>query len=120
MSWQTLLGLAADTARGRVASAAGRQVLATRLKPYGDMMNFQVDPGAKTIALEILLKGEKDPVRLTLSGYELRTDAQGKTTLTFAGATASREWIETLVREFVLGREIELPAKLAPVLRLLV
>jgi hypothetical protein len=119
MSWQKILGRAADTARGRVASAAGRQVLASRLAPYGDMLNFQIDPAAKSIALEILLKGESEPVRLTLSGYELRDDG-GKTRLTFAGVTASREWIETLVREFVIGREIELPPKLAPVLRLLV
>ena len=119
MSWQKILGRAADTARGRVASVAGRQVLASRLAPYGDMLNFQVDPAAKTIALEILLKGETEPVRLTLSGYELR-DNGGKTRLAFAGATASREWIETLAREFVIGREIELPPKLAPVLRLLV
>ncbi len=95
-------------------------MLAAQLAPYGDMLNFQVDPAAKTIALEILLKGEKEPVRLTLSGYELRSGADGKTSLAFGGVTASREWIETLAREFVIGREIELPAKLAPVLRLLV
>ncbi|MBV9127982.1 MAG: hypothetical protein JO117_07845 [Verrucomicrobia bacterium] len=123
MAWREFLGRAADAARGQVASTAGRQLLRARLAPYGDMLNFQVDPAAKTIALEILLKGETEPLRLTLSGYELRTTdaaAGGKTHFTVAGATASREWVHTLLRELLVGREIELPPKVAPLLRLLV
>lgn len=103
-----------------MTSAAGRQMLAKRLAPYGDMLNFQIDSAAKTVTLEILLKGEKEPVRLTLSGYEIRTDAAGKTAATISGATASREWIETLLREFAVGHEIDVPPKIASVLRLLV
>jgi hypothetical protein len=104
--------------KDRTVSVAARQLLATRLAPYGEMLNFQLDSHNKTLTLEMLLKGERDPVRVTLSGYEILEGTPPR--LRFSGATASREWVEVLANQFIVGHPIDLPANLLPVLRLLI
>ena len=104
--------------KDRTISLAARQLLATRLTLYGQMLNFQLDSQAKTITLEMLLKGEREPIRVTLAGYEILDGTPPR--LRFGGATASREWLEVVLNQFVVNQPVELPANLAPVLRLLV
>ena len=107
-----------DKTKGQAVSMAGRQFLDSYLKPYGHMLNFSVQPETKTIYAEILLKGEDAPIKLTLSGYEIGGTAD-KPELRVAKVAASREWLETVLREFVEGKPIGLPPKAAPLLKLL-
>lgn len=104
--------------KDRTVSLAARQFLAARLTPYGQMLNFQLDSQTKTVTLEILLKGERDPIRVTLAGYEILDGTPPRVQV--GGATASREWLEVLLNQFVVNQPLELPANLVPVLRLLV
>ena len=107
--------------KDRTVSLAARQLLAARLTPYGQMLNFQLDSQTKTVTLEILLKGERDPIRVTLAGYEILDGTPGTPPrVRVGGATASREWLEVLLNQFVVNQPLELPANLVPVLRLLV
>lgn len=108
-----------DRAKGQAASAAGKQVLAAYLAKYGDMLHFNVDPAQRTISLEMLPKGEKEPVQITLSGYEIVEKDGEPAALRVAGVSASREWIEVALREFVQGQLIALPPKAVPLLKLL-
>ena len=97
---------------------AARQFLNSYLEKYGTMLNFSVQPETKTIYAEILLKGEQSPIKLTLSGYEIGGTAE-KPVLRVAKAEASREWLETVRREFVEGKAFDLPPKAAPLLKML-
>ncbi len=97
---------------------AARQFLGSYLEKYGSMLNFSVHPETKTIDAEILLKGESSPIKLTLSGYDISGSAE-KPTLRIAKVTASREWLEVVLREFVEGKAIDLPPKAAPLLKIL-
>ena len=108
-----------DRTKGQALSLAGKQILAAYLEKYGAMINFSVNPETHTIKLEMLLKGEKEPVQMTLRGYEIIEPAGGKPAFRVAEASASREWVEVVLREFVAGRSIELPASAAPLLKLL-
>lgn len=103
--------------KDRTVSLTARRLLAAPLAPYGEMLNLQLDSQNKTLSLEMLLKGEREPVRLTLAGYEILDGNPPR--LRVNGATASREWVEVLVNQFLVGKTVELPANLAPVLRLL-
>ncbi len=103
--------------KDRTVSLTARRLLATPLAPYGQMLNLQLDSQNKTLTLELLLKGEPEPVRLTLTGYEILDGSPPR--LRVGGATASREWVAVLLNQFLVGRPVELPANLAPVLRLL-
>ena len=107
-----------DKTKGAAVSLAGKQFLSSYLQKYGKMLNFSVQPDTKKIYAEILLKGEETPIKLTLDGYEIGGSAD-KPTLRVAKVSASREWLEVVLREFVEGRPIDLPPKAAPLLKLL-
>ena len=107
-----------DKTKGQAVSMAGRQFLNAYLEKYGTMLNFSVQPDTKTITAEILLKGESSPLRLTLGGYEIGGPPD-KPTLRIANATASREWLEVVLKEYLVGKPIDLPPKAAPLLKLL-
>ena len=108
-----------DKARGQAMSLAGQQILAAYLAKYGTMQNFSVDPQTRTIQVEMLLKGEKEPIQITLRGYEIVEPAGGRPALKIAQVSASREWLEVVLRQFVEGKPFELPAHAAPLLKLL-
>ena len=104
--------------KGQLVSLAGRKFLSSYLKKYADMLNFSVQPETKTITLELLPKGEKEPIKVVLTGYDIGTK-DGKTVLRVAKTSASREWIDTLLAEFLQGKAVELPPAAAPLLKLL-
>ena len=114
----SLLGSFLDKTKGAAVSVAGKQFLSSYLQKYGTMLHFSVQPDTKKIHAEILLKGEASPIQVTLDGYELDGPA-GKPTLRVTKVSASREWLEVVLREFIEGKPIELPPKAAPLLKLL-
>ncbi len=107
-----------DRIKGQAVSLAARQFLNNYLEAYGSMLNFSVQPETKTIYAEILLKGEQSPIKLTLSGYEIGGTA-AQPTVSIAKAEASREWLQTVLEEFVEGKAFDLPPKAAPLLKML-
>lgn len=104
--------------KGQLISIAAKQFLSSYLKDYAQMLNFSVEPATRTISLELLPKGEPSPIKVTLTGYEI-TQSGNKATIQFAQTAASREWIDTLLAEYLRGKPFELPAKAAPLLKLL-
>jgi hypothetical protein len=108
-----------DKTKSHAMSLAGKQILAAYLEKYGTMLNFSVHPETHTINVEMLLKGEKEPVQLTLRGYEIVEPEGGKPGFRVAEISASREWLEVALRQFVQGRTIELPPHAAHLLKLL-
>ncbi len=111
-----------NQAKGHAMSIAGRKLLGSYLEKYGQMLNFSVQPETKTITLEVLLKGEATPIKITLYDYEL-IEARapgGKPALRVARATASREWLQVLLGELLVGKPFELPPQAAPLLKLLI
>ncbi len=107
-----------DKTKGPAVSLAGKQFLSSYLQKYGKMLNFSVQPDTKRIYAEILLKGEESPIKLTLDGYEIGGTTE-KPTLRVAKVSASREWLEVVLKEYVEGKPIELPPKAVPLLKLL-
>ena len=117
-----MFGSFLNKAKGQAVSIAGRKILGSYLEKYGEMLNFSVQPETKTITLEVLLKGEKEPVKITLNGYELlaATGPGSKPALRVASATASREWLQVLLGQFLEGKPFDLPPQAAPLLKLLI
>lgn len=105
--------------KGQLVSLAAKQFLSSYLKDYAKMLNFSVEPSTRTISLELLPKGEASPIKVTLTGYEILQNGTGATSIRFAQTAASREWIDTLLAEYLRGKPIVLPAQAAPLLKLL-
>jgi hypothetical protein len=100
----------AVAARDAGTSYVVERAVANRLQPYGRMLNLSIDSKTKKIRLEILLKGESEPVAVTINEYQV-TSAGGADFFVIKQATASREWIDALLQDFAIDRKLPLPAK---------
>ncbi len=78
------------------------------LRPYGSLTSLKLDTTARTIEAELELKGETQPVRLHVREYELR-ERDGRALLLLKDVHTSREWLTTLLRDFAVDKEFELP-----------
>lgn len=89
------------------------------LKPYGTLTRLKLDTTARTIEADVELNGETQPVNLQVREYELR-EADGRATVVLKDIHTSREWLTTLMKNFVVDREFNLPdsvKKFLPMLR---
>ena len=64
------------------------------------------------------LVGEAEPIEVEITKYNLKNKDSGAR-LTIEEGTASREWLAVALREFVVGRTIDIPAKAGALLKLL-
>ncbi|MSU60886.1 MAG: hypothetical protein EXS31_00575 [Pedosphaera sp.] len=107
---------------GRTRDAAGSMLVERAaqklINNYGRMLNLRIDSKNNSIHCEILLKGEATPIQISINKYELTTDDSG-TCLVIRDASASREWMTTVLSQFALGRKIRVPDEYAPFVRLL-
>jgi hypothetical protein len=78
------------------------------LKPYGTLTDFKFDSKLRTAEGEVLLKGEREPIRVRIGSYDLVTEG-GRTFVIIQNFIASREWITRLAQDFLIGKRFELP-----------
>lgn len=79
------------------------------------MTTLQIDSANKKATLDLELKGETQPLRVTIDCYELTTLGE-KTFLEIKELTTSREWINILAKEFFKGKKFEVPEVVKAVL----
>lgn len=70
------------------------------IKDYGEMLNFKIDSENNILSLEVLLKGEVSPISVELKDYEFIFE-EGENYITFNDVSASREWIDVLVKTLI-------------------
>jgi hypothetical protein len=89
------------------------------LKPYGTLTRLKLDTTARTIEADVELNGETQPVNLQVREYELR-EQDGRATVVLKDVHTSREWLTTLMSNFVVDKEFTLPdsvEKFLPMIR---
>jgi hypothetical protein len=106
----------AHAAKDAGASFLVERAVAHRLQPYGRMLNLSIDSKTKRISLEVLLKGETQPITVKIDEYELTT-AAGADFILIKKVSASREWIDALLQDFAIGKTIPLPTKYASMVK---
>ena len=67
---------------------------------YGQMTNIQIDSTAKTLHVELELKGEPAPLKIDVASYQLTTE-DGETFIELGEIKTSREWINHLISDFL-------------------
>ena len=82
------------------------------------MTELSIDTKKRRVRVRLELVGETEPIEVEITKYNLENKESGAR-LTIEEATASREWLNVALREFVVGRTIEIPAKAAALLKLL-
>jgi len=95
-----------------------RSFFNSKYSRFGQMTDVSVDTSKREIRVRLELVGEATPIEVHVMDY--RMDQQGdRVTLTIGDATASREWMTELLREFVVGRTYVLPERAAGMVKML-
>ncbi len=104
-----------------VLSAAVKRIVTYYIREYGKMLNFKLDSVNKSINIEVLLKGEDSPIKITLYDYELISEGD-EAIFSFERIEASREWMNILAANMLEekdGKKIfRLPAEQAKLLNI--
>ncbi len=106
-----------NSAKDRGVSLILERWFSQQIEPFGKLTKLTFNSQDKTLQLEVLLMGESEPIEVTLEDYEI-LEQSGQTFLVFNQGSASRHWISTAIRTFLLGRRFELPESYAAMVRM--
>ncbi len=110
-----MFGKMKDAALSKSVKAA----LNRYMKEYGKMLKLELDSKSKKVMMEVMLEGEKEPLRVEVERYEL-TESDGKHYLKIYGIHTSRAWINTVAATYLEGKAFEVPEQYVSVLKLVV
>lgn len=82
---------------------------------YGDVQDCVVDTKAGRVTAQVIMRGERDPITITINRYEM-VNEDGKTFFTVRQVTTSRAWITLLLNKVLDGRRFEVPASVGRIL----
>jgi hypothetical protein len=89
--------------------------LKSKLARYGEIQELRIDSSAREIRAVIMLKGETVPLTVSRAVYEV--DRKDDTVwLILESVAVSREWIQKLIEDYLVGMRIKVPPLVASVL----
>jgi len=80
------------------------------LKGVGKVLDLKIDFKAKTLKCNLKLNGEIEAIGVSADGFELISTGD-RYYINIESAQVTREWLQTLVNQFVVGKQIEIPAE---------
>ena len=83
------------------------------------MLKFNLDSKTKTIELEIMLKGESEPLHVKVNEYVL-SQKNDNYYLEAKNIVTSREWINTIASQYLSNQKFEIPSEYARMLKMVV
>jgi hypothetical protein len=92
-----------------------REYFNYNFKSLGIMTTLQIDSTNKRASLDLDLKGETQPLHVTINRYEVTSSGE-KTFIEIKGFNTSREWINSVADGFLKGRKFEVPEILKTIL----
>ena len=95
-----------------------RSFFNARYSRVGQMSHMSIDTARREIRVRLDLVGESTPVEIHVTNYTIEHQGE-RATVTIGDATASREWITELLRQFVVGQTFALPQGAAAIVKLL-
>ena len=110
MSWANLVKGAINQVKDSGASTAIQSWLAREMADYGEVLDFKIDSRARTAELHVMLKGEAERLTVNIEGYEITSEG-GQDYVVVKGARASREWVNAVVRNFLINKKHKIPAQ---------
>jgi len=93
-----------------LASRAAKSMLAGRMERYGQLTELRIRSKEKMLLVQVLLAGEAEEIRIEVGRYRITPAEGGKIALVIESITASREWLQLLLEDFVVGQAIPIPA----------
>ena len=96
-------------AKDAMASRAAQSFLNSRIERYGKVTGLKIDSKRKTMEATCLLEGELDPITVRVGRYAIEEDG-GKKFISAGDLTCSRPWAQSLMKDFLEGKRVELPS----------
>ena len=96
-------------------AASAKAMINRQIASFGEVTQLQVDAAARSISLEVNLKGEVSPIAVRVGAYQV-IDEGGQSYISFSQFSSSREWLATALNQFAAGRRFPLPASARAVL----
>lgn len=108
MSWANLVKGAISQVKDTGASSAIQRWLARELADYGEVLEFKLNSAQRNAELHLLLKGERERLTVNVEDYEI-TSSGGEDFIVLKRAQASREWVNAVLRNLVIGKKHKIP-----------
>ncbi len=105
--------------KDKAISVSIAQAFNHKLKEYGKMLQFNLDSKEKTITLEVMLDGEKEPLHVRVNRYEIFNEGD-KSYLIVKDIVTSRAWINTVASQYLNNQKLEIPAEYVNILKMVV
>jgi metal-dependent hydrolase (beta-lactamase superfamily II) len=100
-------------------SKGAKIAINNQIKEYGKMLKLNLDSEKKSIEMEVMLEGEKEPLTVNVQKYEM-TQQGDKHFLKIQGVKTSRAWINTVASSYLEGKTFEIPAEYAKMLKVVI
>ncbi len=94
-------------------------VVNKKFKEYGEMLKFNLNSNDKSIDLEVLLAGEKEPLVISIDKYEVIKDGK-KSYIKIHHIKTSREWLNRLALQYVKDKRFEVPSEYISLLEMII
>ncbi|MBW1727926.1 MAG: hypothetical protein JRF31_10600 [Deltaproteobacteria bacterium] len=102
--------------KDKIISKALQLVANILINDYGKLVEFVVNSKDKTIFLKVLLKGEKEALKINFLNYSIVTECQN-TYFQFDSIKTSREWINVFCNkklpDILKKNKIQIPGYIA-------
>ena len=101
--------------KDRGVSVAVQTAINYKIKEFGEIVKLNLDSKDKTINLEIMLDGEKEPLDVKVNRYAINEE-NGKHYLMASDIVTSRAWINTMASQYLSGQKFEIPSEYAKII----
>ena len=98
------------------ASAAIKGWLARELADYGEVIHFTINSQARSAELHVQLKGEREKLTVHIDEYEILS--ADRDWIIVRRAHASREWVNAVLRNFVINKQHQIPSQYSGMVKL--
>jgi hypothetical protein len=93
-----------------LASRAAKSMLAGRIERYGQLTELRIRSKEKMLLVQVMLTGEAEEILIVVDRYRVVPAEAGKIAIVIDAITASREWLQLLLEDFVVGQSIQIPS----------
>lgn len=95
-------------AKDLMTSKAAKAYANNFIARYGEVEELSIDSKRGRIDTRVRLNGEVNSIGVTIERYQI-VEANGKKYLEVFDSTATRPWLQAVMRDHLHGRRIELP-----------
>ncbi|MRI83925.1 MAG: hypothetical protein C6I00_05835 [Nitratiruptor sp.] len=100
----------------KIVALAMKQLFNRHIQEFGEILYLGLDSENKEIEMEVMLRGEQEPLIVRVRGYEI-VEEDGNYYLIANQIETSREWIDTLIANSMANRRFAISQQIAKTLK---